>query len=214
MQDDVGKKITDFFSRYPTRHYNKRHILIYTGDPVPYVFFIKQGAVKQYAISYKGGEVILTLFRENEFFPMAHVINNSKTKYLFEAETDLEIQLAPAADVLKFLNANADCMLELLQRVYRGTENLLGRIEQLMTGTAKTRLVYELIVEARRSGTKNTDGNCTIELSEKDFASRSGLSRETVNREIHKLKEADLILIRRNNIQIPNLNALVALLDT
>lgn len=77
-----------------------------------------------------------------------------------------------------------------------------------MTSSAKERLVYELILECRRFGIGDKDNSSTITLSEKDLGARAGLSRETVNREIHKLKIAELIVVQRNTIHVPNVHAL------
>ncbi len=208
----IDDKIEQFFSVYPTRHYNQRHILLYTGDFVRNIYYIREGTVKEYGISSAGEEFILNVFKEHSFFPMSHALNNTKTNYFFEAQVDITVVEAPAEDVIDFLKANPDVVYDLLCRVYRGAEGILGRMALLMAGSAQLRLVYELIIEARRFGkVKDTTG--IIHISEKVLGARSGLSRETINREIHKLKEQGLIIVHKNNIEIPDLPSLEALLS-
>lgn len=79
-------------------------------------------------------------------------------------------------------------LYDLLSRVYRGVDGLLGRLTHLMASSARTRLVYELVVEGERFGTEREDGAITLDINEKDLGARAGLSRETVSREAHKLK--------------------------
>lgn len=213
MSTSINDALQDYFPDHHVRHYNKRHILIYSGDPVPYVYHLVRGKVKQYVISYRGDEMILNVYKPPAFFPMAHAMNHTPAHYFFEAETDIEVRQLPADEMLAFLKSHPDILYDLLRRVYTGTEGLLGRTEQLMGGTAKTRLVYELILEAGRFGRQNAAREYVIELSEKDLGSRAGLSRETVNREIHKLKEASLIRIERHVIVIPDLEILKKHLD-
>ena len=43
-------------------------------------------------------------------------------------------------------------MYDGLSRLYTGMEGLLGRIVQLMSGGARSRLLYELAVKCRRFG--------------------------------------------------------------
>ena len=43
------------------------------------------------------------------------------------------------------LQANPDVVYDLLTRLYRGLDGLLGRMSQLMAGSAKSRLMYELL---------------------------------------------------------------------
>lgn len=208
MANDVSAKIEAFFADYNTRHYKKGHILIYTGDDVPYVYHLLAGNVKQYAISYRGDEAVLNIFKPPAYFPMAHVINNTPAKYIFEADTDIEVRQAPGPAVVEFLHENPDVVYDLLSRVYMGSEGLLGRMERLMTSSAKERLTYELILECRRFGTTDKAGGVSVSVSEKDLGARAGLSRETVNREIHKLKAEGLIAVRRSTIHIPDMHAL------
>lgn len=213
MSSSVTDTLLAQFSDYHPRRYNKRHILIYGGDVVSHVYYLEEGKVKQYAISRTGDELVLNIFKPGSFFPMSHAINRSPATYFFEAETDITVRQLPAEAVVEFVRNNPEVQFDLLRRVYMGTEGLLGRLEQLMSGNAGSRLIYELILEANRFSTKHEDGSCVIELSEKDLGARAGLSRETVNREIHKLKAANLITIQRSTIHIPSLQALKKHLD-
>lgn len=208
MNSEVSDKIQQHFSQYRSRRYKKGHILIYAGDAVEHIYQLDSGVVKQYDISYRGDEVVLNMFKSPAFFPMSHVINKTLAKYIFEAETDIEVRQAPAGECLDFLKKNPDVLYDLLSRVYAGAEGLLGRMAHLMTSNAKSRLMYELILEARRFGVPQADGSCILTLTEKDLGSRAGLSRETVNRELHKLKAEQLITISRSSIHIPDMIAL------
>jgi CRP-like cAMP-binding protein len=116
--------------------------------------------------------------------------------------------MAPSDEVLDYLHSNSDVTLDLLGRVYIGIDGLLGRMAALMSGSAKKRLIYELVIEASRLGVKQTDGSCLVTLREKDLGARAGLSRETVSREMHKLKIGKLISIKGKGIIITNLKLL------
>lgn len=99
-------------------------------------------------------------------------------------------------------------MFDLLSRVYRGTDGLLGRMAHLMASSAKRRLMYELLVSARRFGTQAADGSCTVPANEKELGARAGLTRETVSREMAKLKKENLVTVRTKDTVIHNLDAL------
>lgn len=213
MHTSPNEKIENFFSRYPLRRFNRRHILIFADEKVDTIYFLVSGLVKQYGISHRGDETILNIFKENTFFPMSHALNDNPTSHIFEAETDIEVRHAPSVDVLKLLRENPDITYDLLRRVYKGTDGLLGRLAQLMSGSARTRLIYEILVEARRFGVKNDDGSYSVHMLEKDLGARSGLTRETVNREIHKLKQDKLIVVERSSLHIPSMETLATHLE-
>lgn len=79
-------------------------------------------------------------------------------------------------------------------------------------GNARSRVIFELIVESKRFGTKDTQA-CTLGLTEGALAQRTGLTRETVNRELRKLKEEGMITYRKGLI-VNNLKALEAAQET
>lgn len=205
MSPEVQAKVEQFFAPYTLRKYPKDQIIIFGGDTPESVYYLVSGKVKQYDISYRGDEIILNVFKHPSFFPMSLAINHADNPYFYQAETDVELRQAPAKEMVDFLKSNADVSFDLLSRLYRGIDGILGRMSALMSGSARSRLLYELILESRRFGTMHSDGSCTLEISEKDLGARAGLSRETVNREIHKLKNDGLIKVGRNDMTIPDL---------
>lgn len=206
MTEAVTNKIEGFFAHYRVRKYSKGQILILNGDGTDYVFNLVAGKVKQYDITYRGDEIILNVFKPPAFFPMSLAINKTENPYIYEAETDIEVRQAPANEVVEFLQANPDVLYDLLGRVYRGMDGMMGRIVHLMAGSAKERLMYELLVECRRFGKKLPDGSCSLAINEKDLGSRAGLSRETVSREISRLIRDKYLVSKPGAITIRNLD--------
>ncbi len=209
MSPVVAEKIESFFAKYPQRHYHKGQILIHAHDEPDHVFHLLEGKVKQYDISYRGDEVVLNEFKPPAFFPMSYAMNRTPNVYFFEAETDVELQSAPIDDAVNFLKANADVTYDLLSRVYRGTDGLIGRIAHLMAGSARSRVLYELLIECRRFGEPRGHG-MAVSVSESDIGAHAGLARETVSREIHKLKDEGLISIIKKEIWVNDLELLAA----
>jgi CRP-like cAMP-binding protein len=161
---------------------------VFAGEDPEHVFYLTKGRVRQYALSYRDDEIAVNIFKPPAFFPMSWVINRTPNNYFFKTEVETELHVVPPDDAIKFLKANPDIVFDLLSRVYRGTDGLLGRMVHLMSGTARSRLLYELIIECRRNGEHRKNGMCNINLSETDLAARSGLAREIVSREMQRLK--------------------------
>jgi CRP/FNR family transcriptional regulator len=214
MDSNVAKKIQEAFSKYPARTYPKGQILIFANEDPAYIFYLVKGRVREYDVSYRGDEVIVNLFKPCAFFPMSWAINHSPNHYFYKAETETVVHLVPVEDALAFLKTNSDVAFDLLSRLYRGMDGLLGRVAHLMSGTARSRLIYELIIECRRFGKQAQNGGYTLQLNESDFAARSGLSRETVSREMHKLKDRNWVVVTPKAIIIKDLPALEAALGT
>jgi CRP-like cAMP-binding protein len=207
MPDDITAKIETFFAVYRERKYKHGHILILNNDTCEYVYYLTEGKVKQYDVSYRGDEIILNVFKPPAFFPMSLAINKVSNPYIYEAETDIIVRQAPADAVVAFIQEQPDVMFNLLSRLYRGTDGVLGRMVHLMAGSAKSRLVYELLLEAARFGTSDgTDTHLTI--NEREIGARAGLTRETVSRELRDLKAAKLISVTGKGIVIHDIKEL------
>lgn len=202
MASDVAHKIHQHFSRYPHRRYPKGQILLFADENPEHIFYIVKGQVRKYDVSYRGEEVIINIFQPPSFFPMSWALNNTPNKYFYKAETEVELHVVPVADAVKFVEDNPDVALDLLRRLYRGLEGMYGRLVHLMSGTARSRLMYELIIECRRFGSVQPDGSCVLTASEVDLAARSGLSRETVSREIGKAKAHGWVRVNKGVIVV------------
>lgn len=204
----VAQKIEQHFSQYPKRSYPKGQILVFADESPAHIFYIVKGSVRKYDVSYRGDEVIVNIFKPPAFFPMSWAINHSPNQYFYKTESETELHIIPGDNALQFIKDNPDVMLDLLSRIYKGLDGLLGRVVHLMSGSAKSRLLYELIIECRRFGKVAKDGSYKLEANEVDLAARSGLSRETVSREMQKLKTDGLVSMSPHGILVANLEAL------
>ena len=204
--------VQDFFDDYPLVRYGKGEVLLRPGDTLTHVFLLVSGSVVEYDISSSGNEVIVNAFKPGAYFPMSLAINRSPSDYFFESASSVTLRVAPADDVVNFIQSHPDICFDLLRRVYIGTDGLLRRMAHLMGGKAQSRLVFELLNASARFGIKETEGGSLVPLTEKDIAKRSGLSRETVSRTMSTLKNKGLVEIRTGAIYIPDANKLEAVI--
>ncbi len=197
----IEEKVLVFFQQHKKQKYKKGELLIRADDQPQGIFYLKSGTVKVYAISKKGDELVVNLFKPKAFFPMSWAISNTTNTHFYEAVTDLEVLRCPKQEVVEFVKSNPDVLYDLLSRVYLGIEGLLNRITYLMAGSANTRLVSEITTLAKRFGITTADG-IEIHVSEKDIASQTGMTRETISRELKILKSKNLVNVERNKIVI------------
>jgi CRP-like cAMP-binding protein len=197
-----------FFSQYPQRKFRKGQIILLNGDELDHVHYLVDGRVKQYDVTLRGDEIVLNRFKPGAFFPMALAINPAPSPYIYEAETNIVVHSAPVAEVISFLKSHPDVVYDLLSRVYRGLDGLLGRMVQLMGSSARSRLAFELVTEASRFGNKLPGGAIQLDTHEHTLGEQAGMSRETVSREVHKLKKEGIIEVSSDGIIIRDINSL------
>lgn len=207
MDTKIKNTLEHFFSQYKQVTLPKGEIIVRIGDQVDNIFFIESGRVRKYLISPNGEEFILNIFLPYSFFPMSSVLSQGVSMYYYEAVTPVVMRKAPSKNVLNFLKGQPEVMFDLLERVYRGNNGLLKKLYYFMSGGANSRVLVELIVAAHRFGIQS-DGVTSFHLTQKELSMSTGLSRETVSREIAALRQRKLIDIQKKVVTIKNLNLL------
>ena len=207
MDTEIAKKIDTFFTQYKHVTYKKGEIVIRADDDPGGIFYLVSGNVRKYAISRKGDELVVNIFKPISFFPMSWAINNEHNEYFYDALTPLEIYRAPKEKVVEFVKNNPDVLYDLMSRVYRGTDGLTRRMTYLMAGNAYARLVTELIIHAKRFG-KTVNATIEVKISEKELATQSGMTRETVSREMKALKDKGLVTFNKNILTMKSVTEL------
>lgn len=207
MEEQLNDKVAAFFHDFAEKTYKKGEILIRTNENPTGIYYIQEGQVKEYAISKNGDEVVVNIFKPFSFFPMSWAVNDTQNDYFFEAMTEVVVRKAPREKVLIFIKNNADVLYDLLRRVYKGTDGLLMRMTYLMSENAYVRLIIELLIFARRFG-DNKQQMIELTISEKDLAVQSGMTRETVSREIKVLKDKGLMMVDKNVLCITDVKKL------
>jgi len=203
VNNEIVKKLDSFFNRYKSLSLKKGKTLYQPNDPIHSIYLLKQGLIKQYAISENGEELTINVFRPNSFFPIMLVLANQPNKYFFQAKTDVAIFKAPTKEVLEFLKLNPDVLLDLAKRFSAAILGLSTRVEELSFYQAKNRVSSLLLYLAEKfGGTKNGKTVIKLLLTHQDLASWTSLTRETVSRQLEQLSKAGLINYNRHSITI------------
>ncbi|MBI5045341.1 MAG: Crp/Fnr family transcriptional regulator, partial [Candidatus Levybacteria bacterium] len=184
----ASEKVAIFFKQCKPQVCKKGATIIRAQETPSGIFYIEKGRVKKYLISHKGDELIVNMFNQGSFFPMSWAINDTENEYYYETVDESILYKAPKKEVLDFLKKEPDVLYDLLARVFRGADGMTTRMTYLMAGSARTRLISELIIEARRFGKITSTGDIEIVTSETELAAQSGMTRETVSREMKSLK--------------------------
>lgn len=208
MDSVVAEKLKIFFTQFKKQNYRKGEILVRADDDPAGIFYLTEGQVRMYSITSKGDEVVLNIFKPISFFPMSWAVNNTKNIYYYEATSEVTLWKAPKANVLAFLKENPDVLFDLLQRVYKGVDGIMARMSHFMYASAYERLVTELLITAKRFGKTSEANSVTLTISEKDLGTQTGLTRETVSREMKVLKDKGLVSLKKNVLVIKNLKLL------
>ena len=206
-------RLDHFFGQYQAFSFKTDDILIHSGETTPSVFYLKSGIIKQSAVSTEGQEIALTFYKPGAFFPLIWVIKEQPTPYDFRAVTNGHGWKAPGKEVLHFLQQNAAVSYSLVVRLLSGLEGLTRKVEYALQATAKLRIVEALLTLAYRFG-KSHDQVIEIEitLTHQQLAEITGLTRETVSRELKILRTQGLVEVKEETYSIPDVGLLEQLM--
>lgn len=205
MQAMGRTQIDAFFRKHRRETYKKGHVLLLAGECTKCAYYLVRGRVKQYDITYQGSEITVNTFKSGDYFMIPTSLTSSPSTYYFSAATDVTIYCAPIEDTMVFMNAQPEVLRDMLAQAYVGFEGVLQRMTHLMSGNTHGRVMYEIILDARDFGELKQGHPCTLATNITELASRTGLSRETVSREVSRLKRQGL-LVHSSKITIKDLS--------
>ena len=200
MQQSVAEKINRFFSQFELKSKPKGAIITDANQDPSGIMFLVEGVVEQYYLLPNGSKVTVNVFKPPAFFPMSWAINRTPNEYFYATQTDIAYRQADPAQTVVFLQSQPEVVFDLLSRVYRGTDALLKRLVVASSGSATNRLIFELVIESLRFGEEADSSRKLIKIKQNTLADRSGLARETVSRELHKLSVNGLLELTKTGI--------------
>lgn len=203
------EKLNKFFAKFKKYYYKKGEVILRAGDSAQGVYFIDKGYVKDYSISKEGEELILIIFKPEDFFPMQWVFNNKPNVHYFEAMTAVELWRCPKEDFIAFLEANPKIFFELTSHILIRMGGIMQRMEYLAFGNAYQKVASIIAICAERFGEKEGEEVVIqVSLTHQDVANLLGLTRETTSIEIKKLERENLITYKGRHLVVKDVSGL------
>jgi len=202
MENPLSAKIYDFFTQHPQKEYGKGQLIIAPDTSPNGVYCLTEGIVRCYGLSKDGIELTLNIFKPTSFFPMSWVMNGKQDRYYYEALSEVNTFCASKEDFEKFIQTEHEVAYDLLRRIYRGLDGYMMRMESLLSGDAYLRTITNILIHALRFGEINDNKPVELRLTHIQIASQSGLSRETVTREVKKLQMKGIVSYKGETLLI------------
>lgn len=170
---------------------------------------IKDGVVRAYTILDNGTEVIVALHGPGDFFPSSASSSRAVfSVFYYETMTPVVVESYP---VDEFDGVKGRMFREQPDYWAHRYLGALLHINALAQVTASKKLAYTIQYLSIRFGTELTGGKLTrinLKLTQQDIGALCGLSRETVNIELNKLKSTGVVS-EKEKMYTVNMKALV-----
>jgi CRP/FNR family transcriptional regulator len=214
MKTPDKKQLESFFVKYPIRHFDKGQIIIAANETPPGISYVVSGQIRQYDITDVGTDIVVDVLLASSVFPLDWATRNRESQYFYQALSPVKIRTAPLSELEAFLRRAPNLLYILMTRAVAAMTIMQRRMAHLMSGVTVNRVLFELITQGKRIGVKQLDGSYLLHLHEDELAQRAGLTRETINRELGKLKRRGLVEVDHRILIIKNLEEIEALLGS
>ncbi len=186
----------------------KGEILFRQGDEGVSLYLILQGRIR-ISLSRQMDVVTLAILGQGEFLGEMALLDGLPRSADATALEDSYLYALNRKDFLSFLVNNEKAVHAVLASLsirLRKTDTLLAEMCFL---NLSVRLVQKLVEFAQQQPSDEKNPNeCTLKVSQQELGNILGVSRESINKELKRLREKGLVSTARNSIHIHNLASL------
>lgn len=179
-------------------------------------YLVNKGYIKRYLILKDGALGVQSIYGPGYFFPLTpaflhllgQTIYSGDEMYFYEAVTDAEIYSIDKDTLQRAAEADPLLYKDILFEAGKRLQSNIQQLENISLKSAYWRLAHQLVFLAEQFGQPTDEGiEIQVPVTHQDLADILSLSRETVSREMVKLKTKGLIEANRHTV-VRDINAL------
>lgn len=193
------KTLRDFYENF-TSVPVKKGTLLYVQSEIPrYAYAVKSGSVRAYIYTQNMDEKSTSFVVEDELLPIGWLFEKTKTAFFnYVAHTDCVLYRIDRTRFHHLIEATPGMAYVVLRHSINDYMAKVMQINALEQSRADLKLLHLFKYLCLRHGRTilRDHTRITIPLTQKDIASFTGLTRETVTIEMLKLKKAKLITVK------------------
>lgn len=189
--------LAEFNKERKVKAFKKKSEIYSEGDLPLYVFFIKTGSIKSFKSNQDGKELIINLYKENDFFGFEPVLENTQYSESAAALEDSEVTLIPRHDFLALLFNQKEVSARFISLLCKKVAEKEKQLLNLAYNSVRQRTAEALlkIFQLNNQDTK-------IYISRDDLAKMVGTAPESVIRAVSDFKDEGLIEIESGKIKV------------
>lgn len=186
--------------------YATRAVIVSESDTDDDVFFVLEGCARAATFTDNGREVLYSDLPAGESFGLFAAIDGEPRSTNVFAKEPSRIARMSGSNFLDVLNSNRDVNLAFMRYMVALIRHLSNRVTEATTLSTEQRLCKQLLRLSKRSG----PNQALIEQlpTQQELATFISSQRESVGREMSKLKDQGLILREGKSLKILNLHGI------
>lgn len=204
---DFHKDIDKLSSGRNIKKVRKKDVIFIEGDCSSYIYFVVSGKIKVFKTNELGKEYIINIFKSGDFMGYHALTEDNIHRESAMAIENAEIILIPKQDFLQLLYSNNEIALKFIYMLSSSFIEAEERLLNLAYNSARKR-VAEAIIFVSRKYQPERSAELTFELNRENISALSGISPESVSRNLSDFKEEGLIETMNGCIKIKDFKKL------
>ncbi|MGZ4033401.1 MAG: response regulator [Bacteroidia bacterium] len=206
----VQKGIESLSDQRTIKRFRKKDMLYIEGDQSGFLYFIVSGKIKVYKSNELGKEYITDISKEGDFLGYIALLEDGFHKDSAMAIEDSEVAVIPKDDFFKLLYSNNDVAITFIKLLCRNFSGIGEKLIKLAYDSARKRVAEAIIFVSKKYQVEGKD-ELSFTLLRENISALSGISPESVSRNLTDFKEEGLIETCNGSIKIINLKKLETL---
>lgn len=196
---DAGQilNLKDLGKDRKVKSFKKKSEIFAEGDTPTHVFLVKSGNVKVFKSHPDGKELIVNLYKANDYFGFESILENTQYQESAAAMDDTEIVVIPKQDFLTLLHSNVAVSGTFISLLCQKVKEKEDQLLHLAYNSVRQRTAEALL---KVFDLKNHDQKLSV--SRDDLAKIVGTASESVIRVLSDFKDEGLIDIESGKIKI------------
>jgi DNA-binding response OmpR family regulator len=176
----------------------KKKTEVYSEGDMPLnVYFVKSGNIKTFKSHPDGKELIINLYKANDFFGFEPILENENYKESAVAMQDSELVTIPRHDFMLMIQSHPDVSKSFINLLCKKVADREAQLLNLAYNSVRQRTAEALL----KSETLK-DSKSVIAISRDDLAKMVGTASESVIRVLSDFKDEGYIEIETGKIKI------------
>jgi len=187
-------KINEIIQKSVVRKYQKNDLILNKDNQNKSLFILLDGIIQIGYLSPSGRFHAFNYFSEKHVINLVSCFNASAIDYDYYAFNQVKILQIPhhlfIQEIKENIDLNQDCLSILSQRMQRLTQ----QVKFLQVANLAQKIAKILLDLSRQYGVRHPSGiEIQLKISQQDLADLISVSRQTINKEIKKLMQLEIL---------------------
>ncbi len=174
----------------------RREELFHKGDQGGEVYVIVSGKLKALTTSAEGDDVVFSILGPGEVFGEVALLGGTPRTATVTAIEDCHLLVIDHRNFMSFLKTNPEVSVKLLSVLAIRLKRVSELVEDTLFLNLPLRLAKKLLSLSRAYGEQTPEGiRADLKLSQEEWGDLVGTTRESVNKQMRKWTDAEIVCV-------------------